>query len=349
MTISVLLADDSEVIRFLFSKALERDPEIHIVGAANDGVQALALTKQHKPDVVILDIEMPNMDGLTALPLIQQASPKTKIIIVSGTSSKDAAVTLKALAMGASECILKPGAAGALPPNEFHDVLRGTIKLLMVSNSIREHIAPSTPIPQTTIKIVKPVAPNIPVRAIAIASSTGGPAALIKLFEGMRGKMPHVPIFITQHMPAGFTSVLAEHLAVASGSNAFEGYEGQVVSTGIYVAPGGYHMEIKNEGGRHVVKLNQGPMVNSCRPSADPMFTSIGEAYNGQVLAVVLTGIGSDGTNGAKAIAARSGRIIAQDAATSVVYGMPRYVAEAGICEAILPLDKMADYILKNT
>ncbi|NBX03668.1 MAG: chemotaxis protein CheB [Alphaproteobacteria bacterium] len=162
--------------------------------------------------------------------------------------------------------------------------------------------------------------------------------------------MGRVPIFITQHMPATFTAVLAEHIEQACGAYASEGRDGEVVEAGhIYVAPGGYHMEIKTENAKKVIRLNQGPMVNSCRPSADPMFESISHAYGANVLAMVLTGIGSDGTEGAKKIAKNGGRIIAQDAASSVVYGMPRYVAEAGICEAILPLSEIANYITKNS
>jgi len=186
-------------------------------------------------------------------------------------------------------------------------------------------------------------------RAIAIASSTGGPPALSTLFEGLRGHQIHIPVFITQHMPATFTPILAEQISKAGGFDCREGKDGErVTPERIYLAPGGYHMEVKKEGSQAIIRLNQNPPVNSCRPAADPMFTSLSEVYGAQLLGVVLTGIGQDGTEGAKDIVKHGGRIVAQDEASSVVYGMPKIVAEQVPCK-ILPLTDIAPYIIKAT
>lgn len=190
-----------------------------------------------------------------------------------------------------------------------------------------------------------------PFRAIAIASSTGGPPALTTLFEGLRGKLPHLPIFITQHMPATFTPIFAQQLSEAGGCDCREGKDGEAVSpVRVYLAPGGYHMEVhRGENGRPTIHLTQDPPVNSCRPAADPMFNTISEVYGPGLLAVVLTGIGQDGTEGAKTIVKNGGTVIAQDEASSVVYGMPKTVAEQVACKAILPLNEIAAYIIKAT
>lgn len=379
MPITILLTDDSEVIRFLFTKALERDPDLKVVATAASGIEAIEQAKKFKPDIVLLDIEMPQMDGLTALPKILAASSKSKIFMISGNSRDNATAAIESLSRGASEFIQKPGSSGALKPAEFNDELRAKIKSIM---GWSEGAAPApaaaqpspalptlprlkTGISVPTARPLPPAPPPVvgaalasielktpkktPIKAVAIASSTGGPEALLLLFRGLRDKLLHLPIFITQHMPPLFTATLAERIAEHGGRLCKEGESGEVVRAGVaYVAPGGQHMVVRAKGGKHIIELTQDAPVNSCRPSADPMFASISHAYGANVLAVVLTGIGTDGAQGAREIEANGGSVFAQDQASSVVYGMPKAAAKLGVCEGIFPLDAMAAQIIKR-
>jgi two-component system chemotaxis response regulator CheB len=378
MTISILLVDDSEVIRFLFTKSLERDPELRVVGVASNGLEAIELAKKLQPDMVLLDIDMPEMDGLTALPKIFAASRKSKVFIISGNSRSNATAAIESLSLGASEFILKPGAAGAMKPQEFNDELRVKIKAIVgprldASSPSNQLARPPAHDAHSEGKKLSPITAlgrRVPeprpaasadteyslqpekinaMKALAIASSTGGPDALNKLFVGLKGKLLHIPIFITQHMPALFTQALAERISQDGDRPCIEGVDGDVVKAGMtYIAPGGYHMLIRRKGDNAFIQLTQDQPVNSCRPSADPMFASISEAYGRNVIGVVLTGIGNDGAEGAKVIAHNGGSVFAQDRATSVVYGMPKTVAEAGVCEAILPIDDMAKKLIQR-
>lgn len=380
MPITILLVDDSEVIRFLFTKSLERDPDLRVVGEASNGVEAIAMAKKLHPDMILLDIEMPHMDGLTALPNILKASPESKIFIVSGVSGDSAAKAITSLNLGASEFILKPGSKGALPSLAFHEELRSKIKAIAApkarhassaSEDAKRTPSPALVAPQKQLAPVtalsKPFAPA-PMRAdsaapaitlkppktdnihaIAIASSTGGPEALIRFFSDLDGRLLHLPIFVTQHMPPVFTAALAEQIARYSNRPCREAVDGEKVAAGvIYIAPGGYHMLVRAAGESTMIQLTQTPPVNSCRPSADPMFASISHVYGRHTLGIVLTGIGTDGCQGARAVVDNGGSIIAQDKASSVVYGMPKTVAESGLCEAIVAIDQMASTIVRR-
>ncbi|MFZ4542218.1 MAG: CheB methylesterase domain-containing protein [Rickettsiales bacterium] len=184
---------------------------------------------------------------------------------------------------------------------------------------------------------------------LAIASSTGGPDALLKVFAGLKGKLKHLPIFITQHMPPIFTAALAEHISLHGERPCKEGVDGEAVEHGMtYVAPGGFHMLVRKEGDKMTLKLTQDPPVNSCRPSADPMFDSISKAYGRNVLGLVLTGIGADGAAGIRTIVENGGSVFAQDKETSVVYGMPRSAAETGMLESIQPLEQIPNYLIRR-
>ncbi len=405
MTISILLVDDSEVIRFLFTKSLERDPELRVVATAGNGLEAIDMAKKHKPAVVLLDIEMPQMDGLTALPRILEVSPLSRIIVISGNTHENVNAALDSLRLGAIEFVLKPGTQGASNTKEFNEELRQKIKAISgtPNTALRppakaepekpaatptpaprppaapevkrpaparpavaeappvKQLAPVTVVPlKTTSPAVAAIAEDgaapatvrptkFPVKAVTIASSTGGPESLMELFEGLQGSLLHVPIFITQHMPAAFTAALAEHISRSGKRTCIEAIDGQLAKAGVtYVAPGGYHMVVRGTPEKPTLHLTMDPPVNSCRPSADPMFSSLSHVYGSGLLAVVLTGIGQDGMVGAKAISQAGGSIIAQDKDSCVVYGMPKAVAEIGICEAILPLNSIAAYLKRR-
>ncbi|MDX2095414.1 MAG: chemotaxis response regulator protein-glutamate methylesterase [Alphaproteobacteria bacterium] len=388
MPITILLVDDSEVVRFLFTKSLERDPDLRVIATATNGLEAIEMAKNYQPDIILLDIEMPLMDGLTALPKILAVAHRSKVFIISGDSRSNARAAIESLELGASEFILKPGATGALNPQEFNEELRVKIKALIGPKERRA--APALPRPPANIRTAKspasapktapslkkmapvtalrPPLANAPARAetpaapislqpakttsvhaLAIASSTGGPEALLRIFTDLNGQLQHIPIFITQHMPPVFTTALAEHITRHAGRLCREAVDGEKVAAGmIYLAPGGYHLLVRQTGQETTLALTQDPPVNSCRPSADPMFASISHAYGRNVLGLVLTGIGADGCQGARRIVENGGSVIAQDKASSVVYGMPRSVAEAGLCEAVVPLDRMADHLMRR-
>jgi two-component system chemotaxis response regulator CheB len=362
--IRILLVDDSEVIRFLLTKSLERDPELRVVATAANGLQAIEMAKQHKPDAILLDIEMPQMDGMTALPKILEASPNSQIIVITGGTRDSALTAIEALEKGAREFVLKPGADGAAKAQEFNEDVRLKIKAIMATPPAvagkRTQVsaiplaqptqAPSTSAtPPSTSAVATRAKRGAPIKALVIASSTGGPEALLHIFKGLHGQAKHIPIFITQHMPPTFTAVLAEHISRHGNRPCMEAVDGGIPIAGeVYVAPGGYHLVLQKDGPRVVMRLTQDPPVNSCRPSADPMFSSASNIYRDALLAVVLTGIGQDGLNGARNIVDNGGFLIAQDKDTSVVYGMPRAVAEAGICNTIAPISAIANEIIQH-
>jgi len=344
MPIRIMLVDDSEVIRFLYTKALERDTELQVVSSVSNAFAAIEMAKLHQPDIILLDIEMPKMSGLTAIPLLLAEAPNSKIIVVSALGRQASTYAVEALEKRASDCVLKPGASGALTPEVFHAELRQKIKSLYnikaTQPTISQTIAPPRHYPRLRTR---------PIEAIAIASSTGGPAALITLFEGLKNRIPSVPIFITQHMPAEMTAVLAKHISEAANTECQEASHGGIVRAHhIYVAPGNYHLTARRYDTQIFTQLDQSEPVNSCRPSADPMFTSLSEVYGEGLLVIVLTGIGYDGAEGARFTASRGGMVIAQGEASAIAYGMPRATASLGICNAILPLANIAPYLLEK-
>jgi len=343
----VLLVDDSAAIRGFYRRALESDPSIAVIASVGNGQAALNTLAQSEVDVVVLDIEMPVMDGLTALPKILAARPGVKVLVVSGLTPRGADISYKALVAGAAECVLKPGSnPGAA--SEFQRDLVAKVRAL--ADARRAKIGKAAPYPKAELRAPKMAASRAPgaVRAIAIASSTGGPSALLQLIPMLKDG-PKQPIFITQHMPPRFTTSLAEHLGRVAGRPAAEAVEGEEVRDGrIYVAPGDYHMLIAGTNPSKI-RLTQTPPVNFCRPSADPMLQSLTSVYGNGLLCVVLTGMGADGLAGATGVVAAGGTVIAQDQASSVVWGMPGAVANAGLCSAIMPLDGLGTYIRKAT
>lgn len=364
--IRVMLVDDSAVVRGLVTRILEAEAGIQIAASVGNGQMALAALERNEIDVVILDIEMPVMDGMTALPKLLQADPGLKIIMQSTLTLKGADISMRALEMGAADYIPKPTATKDLAGGvEFKTELVGKIRALGMARHRSPNRAPR-PAGAPALRPVAPVTPHVRVAIhpagplqlrthavehpdiIAIGSSTGGPQALFTLLGIMRAGTVTQPILITQHMPATFTTILAEHISRVSGWEAREGQDGEIIKGGrVYIAPGDFHMVVETKGTDKVIRLNKNPPENFCRPAVDPMLRSIAAAYGKRVLACILTGMGSDGLKGGQAVVASGGTMIAQDEGTSVVWGMPGAVATAGICSAVMPLPEIAPWILK--
>lgn len=362
----IMLVDDSAVIRGLYTKVISADPDIEIVASVGDGEMALRALERNDVEVAVLDIEMPRMDGLTALPKLLKINPNLQIIMSSTLTLKNADISLRAMQAGAKDYIPKPTTTGALVSAE--DFKRELVLKIKVLGAARRKLgggkAPKVSQParfsadRRPAAAVKPAAERRIVlrpdtsrqqpEAIAIGSSTGGPQALMKVLGNLRRDLPQ-PIFITQHMPATFTPILAEHLSRASGWDCREGKDGEVVTSHrIYLAPGNYHMVVEAEGGRKMIRLNQNPPENFCRPSVDPMLRSLAKAYGSRLLVLILTGMGKDGQAGSEMAVQAGGAVAAQDEESSVVWGMPGAVATAGLCSAVLPLERMSAYLYER-
>ena len=341
--IKVMVVDDSVVIRGFLARWIDAEPSFKVVASVQNGKLAVEQVKAADPDVIVLDIEMPEMDGLTALPLLVKACPRARVIMASTLTRRNAEISLKALSLGATDYVPKPTSVGASEAGEaFRRDLFQKITALGARRASAAKVG-SQPVPGGPIKLrpSSSVAPQI----LAVGSSTGGPQALTTFVTAIAPKL-NVPVLITQHMPATFTTILAETLARTSGLKVVEGASGMKLAPGhVYVAPGDNHMIIKSRGGP--LELTQTPPENFCRPAVDPMFRSIAEAYGPATLAVVLTGMGADGREGARAIAGKGGTILAQDEATSVVWGMPAAVAQAGLASAVLPLNAVGTEVRK--
>lgn len=357
----LMVVDDSAAIRGLLIRSLETDPEVAVVASASNGAVALAALARHDVEVVILDIEMPVMDGLTALPRLLAAKPGIKVIIASTLTRRGADISIRALAAGAADYLTKPGSLVLSSADQFKRELLAKVKVLghasRVSVALRqarrvpgprrpaEAAAPDLA-PRRVIAL-RPAARETP-EVIAIGSSTGGPQALFCVLGALKGAVRQ-PIFITQHMPATFTTILAEHIARSSGCPTREAVDGEPVNAGhIYLAPGDFHMSVETVApGSRVVRLSKGPPENYCRPSVDPMLRSLALSYGPRVLGVMLTGMGRDGLAGSRTVVQTGGTIVAQDEATSIVWGMPGAVAMAGLCSAVVPLDDIAALVEK--
>ncbi|MBE0529607.1 MAG: chemotaxis response regulator protein-glutamate methylesterase [Rhodospirillales bacterium] len=349
-----MLVDDSAVVRGLITRMIEAEPDIDVVASVGNGQLAVSGLARADADVVILDIEMPVMDGLTALPKLLEIDPDVKVIIASTLSLHNAEISIRALQAGAADYVPKPSAARDI--SGASDFRRELIEKIRSLGGARRRARAGRPIrraaPQTIAKLPpKPIvlraASTMSVDVLAIGSSTGGPQALLSLLKGI-GPNLRVPTFITQHMPATFTAVLADHIARTTGLACAEAKDGEVVTPGrTYLAAGNFHMVVERKGVRQVVRLDSGPPENYCRPSVNPMLRSLAHVYGGRVLTAILTGMGSDGLIGGRAVAAAGGTVIAQDEATSVVWGMPGAVATDGICSAVLPLSQIAPFVTK--
>lgn len=361
-----MVVDDSVVIRGLVGRWIDEDPNLAVVASHRNGRLAVDDVTRSNPDVVILDIEMPEMDGLTALPLLLEKKRDLVVVVASTLTRRNAEISLKALSLGAADYVPKPENNSQVTTSvDFRRELvekvislgqrarsRGAVRANPSSLPIsgrnpalsRSTDAPGRPEPSRgrsssfTIRSYSSVRPRI----LAIGSSTGGPQALNTLFGEIGSAIGQVPVVITQHMPPTFTAILAEHLSKSAGRPAAEGKDGEVLKPGrIYVAPGGKHMVLAKQGGEVVVKLNDNPPVNFCKPAVDPLFRSVVETFGNATLAVVLTGMGSDGADGVTEIGKVGGSVIAQDEETSVVWGMPGAAAHTGMCSDVLPLPEI--------
>jgi two-component system chemotaxis response regulator CheB len=353
----VMVVDDSAVIRGLLTRALEKDPTIKVAASVGNGEAAIKALERHDIDVVILDIEMPVMDGLTALPKLLAAKPGIQIIMASTLTRKNAEVSLRALQAGAADYLPKPTSTSELTgADAFRRELLEKVKALAkaarparpaTSRAVGQKAAAAA-VARSPVRpiILRKASAALP-RIIAIGSSTGGPQALLEVLRDMAASVK-LPILITQHMPATFTTLLAEHIERATGVPCAEGRDGEAVSAGrIYLAPGNYHMTVERAAVGSVIRLNQDQPENFCRPSVDPMLRSLAPVYGSALLTLILTGMGTDGQKGAAEVVAAGGTVIAQDEATSVVWGMPGAVATSGLCSAVLPIREIGPSVRK--
>lgn len=358
--IRVMVVDDSVVIRGMISRWIDAEPDMKVAASLRTGLDAVNQIERINPDVAVLDIEMPELDGISALPRLLAKKRDLIIIMASTLTRRNAEISFKALSLGASDYIPKPESTreAAAADVFHHDLIQ---KIRHLGAKVRRTAAASPPlVPTLDRPHAKPVpaAPAAPLvkrqfgltapRALVIGSSTGGPQALMSLVTEIGPVIDRFPVLITQHMPPTFTTILAEHLARSSRRPAAEAVDGEIVKPGrIYLAPGGRHMKVVRHGTDTVIALDDGPPVNFCKPAVDPLFTSAIDVWQGGTLAVILTGMGSDGMRGGKDIVAAGGSVIAQDEATSVVWGMPGAAAHAGICAAVLPLKDIAPKLVQ--
>ena len=366
--LKIMIVDDSAVVRGLISRWLEHEPDMVLAGLATDGAKGIEKVREVQPDVLILDIEMPNMGGLEALPKLIAAKPGLKVLMASTLTTRGANVTIRALELGAADYIPKPDATRIGGADGFRTELLTKIRALcgrtrawpippsegrtapQAPTAAHGHMPSSTPTlaPRPT---VVPITPTLrpprstgPKRidALVVGASTGGPPALRNFLMGL-GPDWKLPVLIVQHMPATFTSILAEHLDKALPQKVQEAKDGMLIeSRNIYIAPGDWHMTIKPDPICKQIRLDQSPQVNWCRPAVDPLFKSAAEVYGNHALGVVLTGMGHDGRDGAQALVNVGASVMVQDEPTSVVWGMPGAVAEAGLAEIIKPIDGLS-------
>jgi two-component system chemotaxis response regulator CheB len=365
--IRVLIVDDSVVVRGSLGRIIDAEPDMRVVTTAVNGQDAVDALRHTEADVVLLDVEMPVMDGLTALPLILRQAPSVQVLMSSALTHDGAAITMRALALGAVDFIHKPqakdgvqalralaeqlvakvravGARGAgLAPARSAPVASLAVSADAVSggDTSSERGLPASSFGAGLAGSSTPGAPRI----LGIAASTGGPNALAALACAFPADFP-LPVVVTQHMPPIFTHMLAQRLSREGALACEEARDGESLVAGrIYVAPGDFHLVTAMAQGAPVIRLVQGEMENHCRPSADPMFRSLAQTYGASAVAVMLTGMGEDGRRGCEAVAAAGGRVLAQDEASSVVWGMPGSVVHAGIPCTVLPLDAIVSHV----
>ncbi|GEL40084.1 chemotaxis response regulator protein-glutamate methylesterase of group 2 operon [Methylorubrum extorquens] len=354
--IKVLVADDSAVVRGLVSRWLGEAGH-EVVATAPNGRAAVDALARCNPDVVLLDIEMPELDGIQALPLMLAKQPGIQVVMMSTLTQRNADVSLRCLALGAVDYIPKPESnRGVTTSDGFRNDLIERIRVFGAARARRRpgptavesasSAAPAAPAVSRlsgTVTLRPKPRTVVPPRALLIGSSTGGPRAVGEVLEKIgAATLRRLPVLIVQHMPPVFTAVFAEHLGARIGLPAAEGKADERLQPGrIYIAPGGRHMRLAGSAAETIIRLDDGPPVNFCRPAVDVMFLDAAALYGGATLSVILTGMGSDGTAGSRALVEAGGILLAQDEATSTVWGMPGSVAKAGLCHAVLPLPEI--------
>jgi two-component system chemotaxis response regulator CheB len=341
--VRVLVVDDSVVVRKLLCVALAASPEVEVAGTASSGTIALAKIPQLNPDVITLDIEMPGLNGIQTLVEIRKLYPRLPVIMFSTLSERGAAITLEALSLGASDYATKPSNSESLANSIAQVRVELVAKIVGLGGRGRR----SAPTPVIAPLPRKRISERIDI--LAIGSSTGGPNALAEVIPHLPADFP-VPVVVVQHMPPVFTRLLADRLNSSSPLTVREAEAGHLIEPGqVWIAPGNYHMTVGRKAtGSVVVKLNQDPPENSCRPAVDVLFRSAAQIYGPNALAVVMTGMGSDGVRGAAHIREAGGEIMVQDEATSVVWGMPGAVVGAGAADKICPLGEISREIVRR-
>ena len=366
----VLIVDDSVVFRKILGEALGRHPGIQVAGSARNGKEAIEKVRLLKPDLVVLDVEMPEMDGLATLDELRRQRLRPGVIMFSTLTSSGAKTTIEALSKGAFDFVAKPTGTGAfaqsvkcieqelIPRIEAFGQNKNGRKDRFTTRRLKKRPVVNR---QTTccsheqkraeegIRASRPLSKGVHFKAeaVAIGVSTGGPNALNQVIPRFPSSF-RLPIFLVQHMPPVFTSQLASRLNQKSKLTVVEAQDGMRIRPGtVYVAPGDYHMVVSRKNKAKIIRLTQDPPVNSCRPAVDVLFKSVAEIYGERVVAVVLTGMGHDGFEGAKLLKQKGARIIAQDRQSSVVWGMPKLVAEAGIADRVIPLGNITPTIME--
>jgi two-component system chemotaxis response regulator CheB len=344
--IRILVVDDSVVARKVISDILAEEEDFEVVGTAPNGKIALTKIERLEPDLVTLDIDMPELDGIATLTAIRSSHPRVRVIMVSNHTKRGASVTVEALFLGASDYVTK--AAGS----STRDAARSYLQEQLVPK-IRALSLPATPGGRSPAPVRAQGAQwrgaaTTPISVVVIGASTGGPNALTTVLEALPADFP-APVLIVQHLPANFTTFFAHRLDAACSLSVREANSRDGVTPGtICVAPGGMHLETRRRGGRKILITTDGPLVNSCRPAADILFRSVAKIFGAGTLAVILTGMGRDGLDGCREIRAAGGRVIAQDKATSIVWGMPGQVAEAGLADVVLPINDIGPEIVRR-
>jgi two-component system chemotaxis response regulator CheB len=350
--IRILVVDDSVVVRRMVSDVLASDPQLEVAGIAANGKIALAKIPQVNPDIVILDVEMPELDGIGTLVEIRKSLPRLPVIMYSTLTQRGAEATLEALSRGATDYVTKPSNVGSAA--QGLECIR-TQLIPKIKAICGRTLGVATFFPLAATVIPKTLLPRLAlphreerIDIVAIGVSTGGPNALAILIPTLPRELP-VPVVIVQHMPPVFTRLLAERLAAKSQIGVEEGRPGAVLEPGCaYIAPGDYHMVVASDHQQVMLRTYQGPPENSCRPAVDVLFRSVAEVYKPHALAVVMTGMGQDGLRGCEHIREVGGQILAQDEATSVVWGMPGFVANAGLADKVLPLEQLGMEIIRR-
>jgi two-component system chemotaxis response regulator CheB len=355
--ITVLVVDDSLVVRRQVTDVLSEDQEIQVVGTAPNGQIALAKVPQLNPDVISLDVEMPVMDGLETLRELRRRFPDVPVIMFSTLTDRGAAATLEALELGAKDYVTKPANVGSVQASmaSVREQLVPKIKALHRHSPrgraagypmLPRAIATGTAAPSPVLRAVPPAQP---VDVVLLGVSTGGPDALATVLPALPATFP-APILVVQHMPPTFTRLLAHRLDGRSALEVREAEDGDVVLPGqALLAPGDFHLRLQRTARGVVARLDQGTPENFCRPSVDVLFRSAAQVYGAGALGVVLTGMGADGARGAADIVAAGGQVVVQDQATSVVWGMPGAVAQAGLASELLPLLEVASALQRRT
>jgi len=349
--IRVLVVDDSVVFRSLVSRMVEQDPLLDLVGTARNGADAVAKIPRFEPDIITLDVEMPELDGIGALRVIAGRYPQIRVIMFSSLTARGAQVTVEALMAGASDYMTKP-VCGPVSSDIFLQLaneLSGKVRALFpgrVAGQRKKHTV--VPTPMLSAFRTAPLKIRLAPRVFVIGVSTGGPSALAEIVPQIPADFP-LPIAIVQHMPPHFTRLLADRLTRVGNIPVIEAAEGMIARPGTaLIAPGDYHMRLVQDGAHLKVSLNQQPPENSCRPAVDVLFRSVADACQGAVMAAVLTGMGQDGLLGARQLKELGATVLVQDRASSVVWGMPGAVAEAGVADQILPLNQIVPTVLNK-